>query len=417
MNRPEEVPGLGFINYIWPELGVRVMAEDYTTEGHARLSFFANNGTGEVMLDRNNVNLLSAGGKNTQAKRLEKYRDDISWDDALTWLAQLTVDSAAQGEPPVPIGKKHENMKLEYQLSPILEKNQPTTLYSPGGFFKSYLAEYIACLVQFNHTGLAHSRGCWVPTPGNVLYLDWESSKEDHERRVWALKQGLGIDAEETFWYRFCQRPLAADILSIQRLVHDKNISLLIVDSQMAASGQGPDPSQVSTQFYNALRSLKCTTLTLDHVSKAEWGRLADADSLGPHGSVVKFNRSRSQFEIKKSQTPGDDYIEIALVHRKHNEGKLLKPIGIRIDFEHNADDELERVTLKACDISDNPDLSKVQTVKDRLISVLAGGSMSVTDLEQDLGKPAGTIRTYLNRYKDTFVKLGDEWGLRAYEE
>lgn len=267
MNRPQEALGLGFISYTWPELAVRVVAEDYTTEGHARLSFFANNGTGEIMLDRNNVNLLSAGGKNTQAKRLEKYRDDISWDDVLTWLAQLTVDSAAQGEPAVPIGKKHENMKLEYQLSPILERSQPTTIYSPGGFFKSYLAEYIACLVQFDHTGIHSPHGPWVPTPGNVLYLDWESSKEDHERRVWALKQGLGIDTEETFWYRFCQRPLAADILSIQRLVHDRDISLLIVDSQMAALGQGPDPSQVSTQFYNALRSLKCTTLTLDHVS------------------------------------------------------------------------------------------------------------------------------------------------------
>jgi hypothetical protein len=156
--------------------------------------------------------------------------------------------------------------------------------------------------------------------------------------------------------------------------------------------------------------------LTLDHVSKAEWGKLADADSLGPYGSVVKFNRSRSQFEIKRSQSPGEDFMELALIHRKHNEGRLLKPIGIRIDFHNNADGELEKVTFKACEISDNPELSKVQTLKDRLTGILAGGSMSLKELAEQLEKPEGTIRATLNRHKDTFVRIGEEWGLKAYE-
>jgi hypothetical protein len=416
MNEPKKAPGIGFINYTWPEFGLRILAERYDADGYADLSFFSKNGTGEVLLDENKVNLLSASSKSTQAKRLERNRDDISWYDALTWVTHLTLEVSRRSEPALPVGKKPVTMKVEYQLFPLLERNQPTTIYSPGGYAKSYLAAYIACLVHFNQKGITDPHNCWIPTAGNVLYLDWESSLQDHERRVWAIKQGLGIGTEETFLYRFCHQPLIADIRNLERLVAEHDINFLIVDSQMAAAGYGPDPSQVSSQFYNALRSLRCTTLTLDHVSKAEWGKMADDDSLGPYGSVVKFNRSRSQFEIKKSQAAEEDFMELALIHRKHNEGKLLKPIGIRIDFHNNTDGELEKVCFKACDISDNPELSKSQTLKDRLIGIFNGGPMPLKELAEELDKPEGTIRTTLNRHKDTFVNMGNEWGLRAYE-
>ena len=412
MRKPDISPGTSFVNYRWPELKLRILAERYDDDGHAELSFFSHNGTDEVLLDRNEVKLLSASSKNAEVKKLERIRDDVPWDDALTWVTHLTVEIARRGEPVKAIGKKPETMKVEYQLFPILERNEPTTIYSPGGYAKSYLAAYIACIVRFGGKGFSN----WTPTPGNVLYLDWESSSQDHERRVWAIKQGLGIETEETFSYLFCHQPLAADIHRIQSIIAEGDIALLIIDSQMAAEGYGPHPAQVSSQYYNALRSLHCTSLTLDHVSKAEWGKVADDDSLGPYGSVVKFNRSRSQFEIKKSQTAGEDFMELALIHRKHNEGKLLKPIGIRIDFHSNGDDELDKVTFKACEISDNPDLSKVQSLRDRLAGILAAGTMVLKDLAEAVDKPEATVRSTLYRYKDTFVKVGQEWGLKAYE-
>jgi len=415
INEPKFTPGIGFLNYDWSEYKLRVTAERFDNDdGYAELRFFREDGTGEPLLLHHPTwaNLLSTPTINSLIKSLEKNYIDIPWTDILTYVSGKTLEVARQGEPVEAVGKKPETLKVEYQLLPILERNQPTTIYSPGGYAKSYLAAYIACLVQFNCKGLSN----WTPAVGNVLYLDWESSYRDHKRRVWAIKQGLGIDTEETFSYLFCHQPLTADLRNIQRLVAEHKINLLIVDSQMAAAGYGPDASQVSTRFYNALRSLRCTTLTLDHVSKAEWGKLADADSLGPYGSVVKFNRSRSQFEIKRSQAAGEDFMELALIHRKHNEGSLLKPIGIRIDFHNNTDGELGKVTFRDCDISDNPELSKVQTLKERLTGILAGGPMSLKELAEQLEKPEDTIRTTLHRHKDTFENLGKEWGLKAYE-
>lgn len=416
MNDPSITEGISFINYVWPEWGLRVVAERYDDSGYAELGFYKKNDTGEKLLLPIRGNLLAAPTINSITRRLEKNSTDIPWTDILTYVSGKTLEIARRGEPVEDVGKKPETTKIEYQLSPVLERNEPTTIYSPGGYAKSYLAAYIACLVQFNCKGITDSYGCWLPTAGNVLYLDWESSSQDHKRRVWAIKQGLGINTEETFSYRFCHQPLAVDIYSIQRIISEREIALLIVDSQMAAEGYGPNPSQVSSQYYNALRSLHCTSLTLDHVSKSEWSKTTEADSLGPYGSVVKFNRSRSQFEIKKSQTAGEDFMELALIHRKHNEGRLLKPIGIRIDFHNNTDGELEKVTFKACDISDNPELSKVQTLKDRLIGILSSGSMPLKELSEELDKPESTLRATLNRYKDTFINMGKEWGLRVYE-
>jgi len=335
MNKPSIIEGIGFINYAWPELGLRVMAERITDEGYAELLFYSVNGTGESLWHRSKVNLLATPTMNSLAKRLTENSLDIPWADVLTHITNKTVEIARRGEPMVPVGKKPETLKVTYQLAPILEKNQPATIYGPGGSAKSYLADFIAVLVQINVAGITDSKSYWMPVAGNVLYLDWEASKEDHDRRVWAIKRGLGIDSDETFLYRFCSQPLVSDIHSIQSLVSNNNIDLVIIDSQMAVSGYGTDASQVASQFYNALRSLLCTSLTLDHVSKEDW---KNSDSVGPYGSVVKYNRSRSQFAIKKSQDAGENFIELSLIHRKHNEGKLLKPIGIRIKFNENSE-------------------------------------------------------------------------------
>jgi hypothetical protein len=408
----KDIPGIGLIDYIGSKWNLRVRAERYDDDGYAELGFFLKNETDEKLLHLTRVNLLATPSMNSLAKRLEKNSTEIPWLDILTYITGKTVQYARQGEPVEAVGKKPETMKVEYQLSPILEKNQPTTIYGPGGYAKSYLAAYIACLVQFDHKGIGD---CWIPILGNVLYLDWESSLRDHERRGWAIKQGLGISTEETFAYRFCHQPLAADIYNIQRIITEKKISLLIIDSQMAAEGYGPHPAQVSSQYYNALRSLHCTSLTLDHVSKAEWGKVADSDSLGPYGSVVKFNRSRSQFEISEP-VRGDNFLEFALRHRKHNEGNLLGEIGIRIDFHNNNDGHLEKVAFGTFNVSEHPEVSKVQGLKQRLIHSLSAGSRRPKDLADELEKTEATIRATLYRYKDTFVKVGEEWELKAYE-
>ena len=412
MNQPAITEGIGFIKYAWPELGLRVMVDRYTDDGFAELWFYSVNKKNESLLHTTRANLLATQTMSSLEKRLERNLQDRPWTDILTYITGKTMEIARRGEPVVPVGKKPETLKVEYQLAPILEKRQPTTIYAPGGSAKSYMADYIAVLVQLNVVGITDSSSSWMPAAGNVLYLDWEASQADHDRRVWAIKAGLGIDSEETFLYRFCSQPLVSDIHSIQSMVFKNQIDLVIVDSQMAATGYGPDQAQVASQFYNALRSLRCTTLTLDHVSKEDW---KNNGSVGPYGSVVKYNRSRSQFEIKKSQNVGEDFIELSLIHRKHNEGKLLKPIGIRIKFEENTEEQLESVTFESCNVADNPELSRTLPLAFQILNLLRSGSFAVNEIAEQLESGADTIGRTLRRMrtKNQVVKLEDDtWGL-----
>jgi hypothetical protein len=236
------------------------------------------------------------------------------------------------------------------------------------------------------------------------LYLDWESSALDNNRRVWAIKRGLGIDNDETILYRFCSQPLVNDIYAIKKTVVENNINIVIVDSQMAASGYGPDASQLSSQFYNALRSLRCTTLTIDHVSKEDWKGL-NTNSVGPYGSVVKYNRSRSQFELTKTQTAGEHFIELALTHKKHNEGMLLKPLGIRINFNNDDDGHLDNVTFNLCDLTTNPELEKKATYEQRAINIFVNDNLTINQLANRMGVDKAVVRT-------TVTKKGFEKGL-----
>jgi hypothetical protein len=414
---PDVKEGLGYIEYAWKDWKLGIIADRYDDDGYSDLIF--SYGKDERIIHMTRANLLATTTMSSIAKKLEQSIDMLPWADILTYVTGKTVQIARRGQPALPVGTKPETMKQEYRLWPIVQEDEPTTIYCPGGVGKSYLAVYCACLVQFDYQGLSDSKQSWVAIPGNVLYLDWESCHRDHLRRTWAVKKGLGIETEDTFLYRPCDQPLVKDLPNIQRLVAAHDIKFLIVDSQMAASSYGPDQAQVASQFYNALRSLHCSTLTLDHVSKEEMRTAADSEGTGPYGSVVKYNRSRQQFELKKHQSPGQDFIELDLIHRKFNEGKLLDHIGIHIDFISDANGHLDRVTFTSCDISKHPVFSATRPLPQRLDDALAAGPLTTKELHEMMpDKTEDTIRATLGRYnKDRYVHLEDgTWVLRAYE-
>jgi hypothetical protein len=415
INKPEMKVCLSRYEFDFHDLAITIICDRVTDEGTGEIAVYHKNSTDNTLLIYNNINLLSPQSCSQNAKRLEKHVQ-IDWDTILTFVTKMTLENLRKGEPAVRIGTKPETMKIEFQLWPILQKSKPTTIFAPGSSAKSYLAAYIAVLVQCNVFGLD---GTWEPKAGNVLYLDWEASKEDVERRVWAIKQGMikqeiNVNLDDTFIYQFCKQPLINEIYSIQKLVSENGIDLIIIDSHMAAQGYGPDQSQVASQFYNVLRSLGCTSLTIDHVSKDEWK--GNSETVGPIGSVVKYNRSRAQFELIKQQNAGDDFIELALRHKKNNEGKLLKDIGIRIDFHNNENDELEYVTFSECQIKNNPELAmKTLSTKNQLINTFEiDGPKTIEELSTILKRSKATIRTELSRNKNLFSKANEneKWGL-----
>lgn len=304
------------------------------------------------------------------------------------------------------------SMGVNYVLHPLLPFGHPTTLYCPGGSGKSITSDFLGFIIQ---NGIAVPSLNFYPLKQNVLYLDWEADEETHKRYIKAIKAGLGIDAAEKFSYIKLERPLHSEVANIIEVVKTNEIGFIIIDSQMAATAEGDkymSESQVASQYYNDIRSFNCSTLTLDHVTKE--AMKFDDNSGTAYGSVVKYNRVRCQWEMKKTQEEDGSYIELALSNKKFNLGRLHKPIGIRINFENDSD-VLVNVTFEPCDLAENPVLSKTLPVKTRLINSLRKIKRAdVTTLAEYIDAKESTVRTELSRSKNYFVELSNkEWGLK----
>lgn len=407
----------GNYRYDWPAWELAVMLDRIKPEGHndlvGEIRIAQKTGGRPELLEHTKLNLMSMTTRNALVKKLGTRNDEVDWEGVITAVCHMTMEEYRKGEPVELIGGEPARMDVDYLLYPLLELNAPTTIFAPGDTGKSTLGRYIAMLVKLNMPGIYD----WYPNySGNVLYLDWEATKEEHQRGLWAIKRGLGIggdNPEERIYYRFCTQPLADDIVEIQRLVAELNIILVIVDSQMAAAGSEPEKADSATNYYNALRTLRVTTLTLDHVTKSVDGRP------GPFGSVAKWNRSRAQFELKKQQDTGSDKLEWALFHRKQNSGRRMKPLGIGVEY-HYADEprvKLDSITFKEINVLANPELAQGCALKDVVYRALLSGAMTQGELAAATHAKEASLRSTLNRYKGKlFVKVeGDRWGVVAH--
>lgn len=348
------------------------------------------------------VNVLSTHSKKEMAKELAK-RVALDWETFVEQASTKLLVLYREGEPVIRLGNDDSLEPLEYTLYPLLLKDEHNVLFGDGGTGKSLIANLMATFVQYNLSDLG-----MVPQGGNVLFLDWETSEQTIKRRASAIRRGLNLTGDG-FYYRFCEQPLANEIEEIRRQVIEKDIKLVIADSAGMASGMEADYHSVAIRYARALRSLKVTSLSIDHIAKGEGNT--------PFGSIYKRNIARSAFRIKHSQQPGDKDLYLALFHDKMNEGTLQKPFGFHIHFEGD-EHILERIVFERINIADVPELAEGLPTRDRIKELLKYGARQAEDIAEELDKPLSTINTTLYRNKTWFIKLENkEWGLLKEDE
>jgi hypothetical protein len=317
-------------------------------------------------------------------------------------------------------------MELKYILYPLLLEKEPTTIYCAGGKGKSVFADLIALLVsRGSNKGSSNDNPLdfTANRANRVLYLDWEADPETHRRYITAIRKGLNWNgtSPNQIMYKKLEHPLSQVIDSIRHTVKNKNIGLVIIDSQMAATASGTrglTEAQIASEYYNNLRSLECATLTIDHITKQ--GMTSENGVEAPYGSVVKFNRSRSQFELRLDESMDDqDKKDYVLIHRKFNLGRKQKPIGYRLEFQNNEHDDmtLERILFSRCEANENLVHPKKENERDKVIKLLDDkGPMSRQDIRTAINITSDNLRVLLSRKtkKGYFVETD---GLVSYEE
>lgn len=408
MNKPSTTEGMGFINYAWPDLGLRVLVERYDDDGHAELTFFLKNGTDEKLLHTTRANLLATPTMNSLANRLEKNSDKIPWIEVLTYIAGKTKEIARRGEPVETIWPgEDDTLEPSYLLKPILYRNHPCVVFGDYGSLKSLFALVIVYITQLpypdNNLGLAT-----LKESTHCLYLDYEDDPSSFRKRWGAIQRGFGIESPMPILYRRMTSTVADSVEKLQQDIADSDIKLLVIDSLgPAARGNLNDP-EPAIKYHEALRKLRTkdkegiTSLTLGHCSK---------DQLTRHrsifGSVFFTNLARSVWECKSEQEAGEDEAVISLSHRKANLSKLHTPLGYKFTFTDNS------IAIARADLKDTG-LSGELPLSVRIKDLLRHGAMTLKDIADNLDAHEPTIKTALYRLqkKDAVIKNGELWGL-----
>jgi hypothetical protein len=247
------------------------------------------------------VDLLDLGARERLLRNLAVFEGEASWSKDIHSLFARVALHVGQAEAPVvlsSVAPREDERFLEVAGFPLLIED-PTILFADGGARKSLLALYWAA--QLSAT---------VPT----LYLDWEMRGEDHQERLASL---FGDQPFPDLYYLSARAPLPVIEDSLRGYIDQRGIEFLVIDSAApAAATEGPE---IPTEFFGALRRLKCGALILAHMN-----RLKDTEK--PFGSAFWHNYARSSWYLEAQE--GN---RLELTNRKNSFGRLLSldPKGV----------------------------------------------------------------------------------------
>ncbi len=355
------------------------------------------------------LNLLAHRSRVDAGNSLAQYRafkDDMNWkefpwSDVVQYACTRTLQLFRQGDPPIRLGNQPIE-KVKHLMFPLLVQDQANMIYAPGESSKSLLSMFLGCVVQSGEL----MAGLRPTAKKNVLYLDYETSPSEFNSRVMRLKKGNSFDDKLDILYRWSFQPLNNELETLQAIIEENKIGFIIVDSFTKASDGDTNEAQTAAKFYRTLRELGGTSLVLDHVNKQH---IQNGGTYGPMGSIVKVNDARNIFEIKADIDDETDSIEIMLKHIKFNNGRKVKPFGMKFNFFEDG------ITVEKTDVAKNTVLNKSLSLKDQINNVLNGKTMTAQDIASEIDANPGSVTTTLNRYKDImFVRVMDSWGRKA---
>lgn len=402
--------GQAGMTFTWPSYGVIVDAERVACEGEAiraDLTFWLDRGDDKPEPGpRSRISLLSASSKAALRRELERAWEDaqdLPFDWMLMCVTHAIVNKVRAGEPVQEIWACEDDILTpSYLLEPILPHNHPTVIFGDYGSLKSLLALAIGYIVQLPHP----ENGLDLTTLGNStcsLFLDYEDDSSSFRKRWSGIERGFGIGAAMPMLYQRMTSTISESLEQLQRVIADKKVGLLIVDSLgPAARGNLNDP-EPAIKYHAALRQLGVTSLTLAHNSKDQVTKKRTI-----FGSIFFTNLARSVWECRAETEPGEDEAIVSLKHVKANLSRLHPPLGFTFRFTDDS------ITVSKSDLRDTG-LSGELPPSWQLKNLLKQGACWDYDLVEQTGSKLSTVQRNLRRWRTRgeVVRLEDgkwEW-------
>jgi len=395
--KPEMVANAGIYALTWAEHNLairvdRIREHSDVVSGEVTIRSAAPGQNSHLHQAR--LNITSTAARKQLANFMEgRYGPIPPWSDVLEQLCVMVLTQHREGEPIIRIGDLPRREALLWRVYPLLVEDQANMVYGAGQTGKSMLAVYLSVLLDsgINENGL-------TVEPGKVLYVDYETDELEVSERVKAIQAGIGLGFETDIIYRFGRLPLADDIEQVQRAVIEHGVNLVVVDSLGMAAGGDQDKSTDIIRYFQALRTLRCTTLTIDHLNKE--GKL--------YGNVYKFNESRCIWQTKSVSEPGQSTLDIGLYHRKMNNGRLEKPLGFKLEFGDGV------YTVSKQDVMAIPDLASEATPMQQIHDLLRHTpTMTAEEIGSELSLTTKNTLAILRNGSRRFQRSGNQWQLK----
>jgi hypothetical protein len=347
------------------------------------------------------VNLTGPRSRPDLAKQLQHVAPDlVEW---MVWAEQalvLAIRAHRQGDPIQRLTPALPGQGPSWRVQPLLYDKLPTVVFGAGGTGKSYLCLWLALMIETGGLLMDSIRA----VPGRALYLDYESDATDAQQRLARLLAGNEAFKDCLPLYRRMTQPLAADMHTLNTMIGEHGVDVLIIDSlAMACGGKDLNDPSTAVAYFSALRQLHVTSLSVAHVPK-------NTENPTIYGGVFFTNIARSCWEAvgKTERQDEQTIVNLGLFHRKQNQ-RPEHPVGLQ--FTHSHQDE--RTTVEATTITDNAEFIDSAPIPAQIRHYLKDGAKTTKTLALLTGKPMSSIVSALQRGEERgrFLRIGEGRG------
>jgi AAA domain len=337
------------------------------------------------------LNLLNTRSQAELANRCFKRVNNLkqeTWDGLMVYACAIVAKQYRSPTPTIDLSQLEDAGPVDYLIPGLVPRAETTVVYGDGESTKSLLCLLVSLCVSMGRELPWGAR----PQAGNVLYLDWETNARTVASRLRRLALGE-LCAVPTVHYRQCFRSLTDELPNIREQISKMDISLVVVDSIGFAASGALVEDETARSAMNALRQMTpATRLVVAHVSKSA------SESPGPvkpFGSAFFWNGMRSGIEVRRSEDQAsDNLIDIGLYHRKANDGRHERPIGMSVMFD-GADGG---ILFSPSDLGDVPDLAARTPLSSRIRNMLRNGAQTTRKVADELDVKENVVRVTLGR-------------------
>lgn len=287
------------------------------------------------------INLLSGSSMEALSRMLAKaFGKSLQWEMLLNTAQSALIRYLANRDLSLDLSEVADE-ETPMLFSPFLVKDGANMLFGDGGTGKTYFCLRLALSLATGKEFLGYT----PEEPAATLFIDYEDNEKSASYRLSRLcaDPSLGLDpkvAKKFIRYLNPQgAPLYTIIPALKKIIREHHIGLVLVDSVASACGAEPEKAEAAAQYYNALKSLNVTSLSIAHVTKTEGAKQDKA-----FGSVFWHNLARNTWNIQGEEDEeqdrttlgavlGEKSRQLAMYHRKFNGGPKSPPINMTITY------------------------------------------------------------------------------------